>query len=79
MYEILFSQTFIRKQFEHAEPLEFLNLSTGFTQVKYGMLNQWPLVSDDLDDDSELIQSHGDIQITVNQAKLVKSIKSIRN
>lgn len=53
MQEILYSEIFIRKLFEHADPLEFLHLKTGFTQVKYNLLNSWPITSEDLENDSD--------------------------
>ena len=65
--EILFAEAFIKKQAVQAEPLEFLNLSTGFSQVKYTMLNTWPILSDDLDDKTELLRAEGDIHIRMNQ------------
>ena len=55
-YEILFAEAFIKEQADQAEPLEFLNLSTGFSQVKYGMLNTWPIISEDLVDTSDLLK-----------------------
>ena len=39
LYEILYAEAFIKKQSEQADPLEFLNLNTGYTQVKYGLVN----------------------------------------
>lgn len=39
---------FIKKQSELADPLEFLNMNTGYIQVKYQLLKQWPVVSADL-------------------------------
>ena len=49
LYEILYAEVFIKKQSELADPLEFLNMNTGFLQVKYHLLRQWPIVSGDLD------------------------------
>ena len=63
LYEILYAEAFIKKQSEQADPLEFLNLNTGYTQVKYGLVNQWPIVSGDLGDMQDLLKITGEIKV----------------
>ena len=63
LYEILYAEAFIKKQSEQADPLEFLNLNTGYTQVKYGLVNQWPIVSGDLGDMQDLLKIAGEIKV----------------
>jgi hypothetical protein len=43
--------------------LEFLNLNTGYTQVKYNLVNQWPIVSGDLGDMQDLLKIAGEIKV----------------
>ena len=47
---------YIKKQSELSDPLEFLNMNTGYTQVKYQILKQWPIVSADLANTQDLIK-----------------------
>ena len=63
LYEILYAEAFIKKQSEQADPLEFLNLNTGYTQVKYNLVNQWPIVSGDLGDMQDLLKIAGEIKV----------------
>ena len=63
LYEILYAEAFIKKQSEQADPLEFLNLNTGYTQVKYSLVNQWPIVSGDLGDMQDLLKIAGEIKV----------------
>ena len=63
LYEILYAEAFIKKQSEQADPLEFLNLNTGYTQVKYNLVNQWPIVSGDLGDIQDLLKIAGEIKV----------------
>ena len=63
LYEILYAEAFIKKQSEQADPLELLNLNTGYTQVKYNLVNQWPIVSGDLGDMQDLLKIAGEIKV----------------
>lgn len=64
LYQILYAEAFIKKQSDLSEPLEFLNLNTGFLQVKQGLLNSWPIVSGDLNDMQDILKLNGQIKVT---------------
>lgn len=61
LYEIFYTEIFIKKQSELAKPLEFLKMKTGYIEVKYQILKQWPIVSADLADISKLLHLHIDV------------------
>ena len=50
--EILYTQEFIKKQADEADPLDFLQLSAGHSEIKYSLQKQWPVISGDLGDDN---------------------------
>lgn len=64
--EILYVQEFIKKQSEEAPPLEFLQLSTGHSEIKYNLQKQWPVISGDLQDDRDLMKLSGKPFINVS-------------
>ena len=63
LYEIFYTEIFIKKQSELAKPLEFLKMNTGYIEVKYQLLKQWPIVSADLANTTQLLKLHIDVQV----------------
>ena len=46
--------------------MEFLQLSTGHSEIKYNLQKQWPVISGDLQDDRDLMKLSGKPFINVS-------------
>ena len=65
----MYAEVFIKKQSEMAEPLEFLNMNTGYVQVKYHILKQWPILSGDISSIEDLLHINlDDVNLVKHQA-----------
>ena len=63
LYEILYAEVFIKMQSKLAEPLEFLNMNTGFIQVKYHLLKQWPIITKEIASFEDKINVKIDVEV----------------
>eukprot|EP00351_Strombidinopsis_sp_SopsisLIS2011_P001203 CAMPEP_0116888552 /NCGR_PEP_ID=MMETSP0463-20121206/23645_1 /TAXON_ID=181622 /ORGANISM="Strombidinopsis sp, Strain SopsisLIS2011" /LENGTH=86 /DNA_ID=CAMNT_0004553573 /DNA_START=493 /DNA_END=753 /DNA_ORIENTATION=+ len=53
--EIIFVSEFIKVQATETSPLEFLQMSTGHSEIKHQIQRHWPKVSSDLSTDMKFV------------------------